>query len=64
MNAEDSIIFLLYYLIYKNPNDSLGGMAERTNKLFIYSERSEANSITELDIKRVHIRPRIFLLDY
>lgn len=47
-------------LLKTNPNDSLGGMAERTGDQFIYSERLWANPTTELDIEieRVNIRPR------
>lgn len=44
--------------IEKNPNDSLGGMAERTRNQFIYSERSWAGPMNETDIERVNIRPR------
>lgn len=47
-----------------NPNNSLGGMAERTRDQFIYSENSWANPTTKIDIERVNIRPRKFLLDY
>ena len=40
-------------LLKTNPNDSLGGMAERTRDQFIYSDRSWANPTTEIDIERV-----------
>lgn len=41
-----------------NLNDSLVGMAERTENQFIYSKKSRANPTTEIEIERVNIRPR------
>lgn len=39
-------------------------MAEGTRDLFFYCERSCINPTTEIDIQRVNIRPRKFVLFY